>query len=175
MNRINIRSRLSEKDFEKFLLYNHFYGEKYFIPLRIAISFAIGIAAGFFSSDKLMTFAIITVVCLLVFLFFPWAQIKFNYKKIYRRNKSQAFSQSQDFEFSEGGVGFKSEHENYYDYVDYKDLVKITETNSLYIITYSKKQNAVVSKAGIDGETRKEIRRLLYTNMGERYIKLKRM
>lgn len=175
MDSIFVRSRMNEEDFKNYLYYHQYYAEKNYIPVRTAISFGIGLAAAFFSSDRLVTFLVISILCLLVFLVFPWCRIRFSYKKIYVRNRSQAFSQSQDFEFSPEYMGFKSEHENEYVYEPYTNLKKAAETKTLYIITFSKKQTAVAVKRFADSEKQKEISRLLENNLGDRYTKITRI
>lgn len=175
MNSINIRSRMNEEDFKNYLYYHQYFEEKNYIPVRIAISFGIGLAAAFLSSDRLITFLALSILCLLVFIVFPWCRIRFNYKKIYIRNRSAAFSQSQDFEFAQDYLGFKSEREEEYMYEPYSNLKKAAETNSLYIITFSKKETAVAVKRFADSEMQREISRLLEKNLGDRYTRITRI
>lgn len=175
MEKINVRSRMGETDFKNFLYYNQFFSEKYYIPVRIAVSLIIGAAAAFFSSDKISTFLILSVICLLVFILFPWMKIRSNYQKIYRRNKSTAFSQSQDFEFTSEYFGFKSENEEEYTYEPYSNLLKAAETKTLFIISFTKKQTAVLVKSFAEDEEVKAISGILKEEMGDRFVNITRI
>lgn len=175
MEKINIRSRMGEEDFKNFLYYNQYFSEKYYIPVRIAVSFIIGAAAAFFSSDKLVTFVLLSFICLLVLLIFPWARIRSNYRKIYRRNRSTAFSQSQDFEFTREYFGFKSENEDEYTYEPYSNLLKAAETNTLFAISFTKKQTVILVKEYGTDEEIQAVSRILNEEMGERFRKITRI
>lgn len=175
MNRIHVRTRMNDEDFKNYLYYHQYYEERYYIPVRTALSFGIGLAAAFFSAEKLTALLIVSLLCLLVFLIFPFCRIRFNYKRIYFRNRSQAFSQSQDFEFAEDFMGFKSEHETEYSYEPYSNLKKVAETKSLYIIAFSKKQTAVVAKREVEADIQKEISNILKNKLGDRFVLIKRI
>ncbi|MDO4482658.1 MAG: hypothetical protein Q4C14_08085 [Bacillota bacterium] len=175
MNSIRIRSRMNEEDFKNYLFYHQYFEEKHYIPVRIGISFGIGLAAAFLSADRLVTFLVLSVLCLLVFIVFPWCRIRYSYKKIYIRNRSAAFSQSQDFEFTRDYIGFKSEREDEYMYEPYSNIKKAAETDTLYIITFSKKETAVAVKRFADSENQNEISRLLEKNLGDRYTRITRI
>ena len=175
MEKVNVRSRMGEEDFKNYLYYNQYFFEKYYIAVRVAVSFIIGAAAAFFSSDRLSTLVLLTVLCLLVFIVFPWCRIRFNYQKIYRRNRSTAFSQSQDFEFTPEYFGFKSEHEDEYTYEPYSNLLKAAETKTLFIISYSKKQTVVLVKEYIGEEEMKAVSRMIRNGMGDRFVQITRI
>ncbi|MBR6701283.1 MAG: hypothetical protein IKL72_06105 [Firmicutes bacterium] len=175
MEKVNVRSRMGEEDFKNFLYYNQYFFEKNYIAVRVAVSIIIGAAAAFFSSDKVSTFLVIAAACLLVFIIFPWGKIRFNYQRIYRRNRSTAFSQSQDFEFTSEYFGFKSEHEDEYTYEPYSNLLKAAETKTLFAISFTKKQTVVLVKEYAEEDEIKAVSRMLRNGMGDRFVQISRI
>ena len=123
---IKIHSKLSEEEFKDFLMFRQFKMNKSFVPVRVALSAAIGLLAAFIGTgNKVVSFAVIFAICLAVFIWFPKMNISSKYKKIYRRNLSGAFHQYQDFCFTDNAVGFKSESEEEYDWTMYDNLLTL--------------------------------------------------
>ncbi len=175
MEEIYVKSKMEAEDLKKYLYYQQFFSEKNYILIRVGIALAVGMAASFFSSEKLWAFLIIFTVCIAVLIVSPALQIRSKYRQIYTRNQSGAFSQYQEYIFGEKEIGMKSENETEYEYTRYGNLRCIVETNSMYIISYTKKQNAIIVKRQVDEETQRKIRRIFYSKLGDKYIKIKRL
>ena len=97
METIKVRSKMTEKNLKNYLLFDQFYGKPYYIKLRALLAVVIGAVTGFFSQDHIGMFVVVTVICLVVLLWFPRMRVGFKAPQIYRRNRSGAFHQAQDF------------------------------------------------------------------------------
>lgn len=166
---IKIHSKLSEEEFKDFLMFRQFKMNKSFVPVRVALSAAIGLLAAFIGTgNKVVSFAVIFAICLAVFIWFPKMNISSKYKKIYRRNLSGAFHQYQDFCFTDNAVGFKSESEEEYDWTMYDNLQYIGETDKIFVVVYNKKQQAVASKSGASEDDIRALSELVSKRFGKK-------
>lgn len=165
---IKIHSKLSEEEFKDFLMFRQFKMNKGFVPTRVLISAAIGVlAACLGTGNRIISFAVIFVICLAVFIWFPKMNISSKYKKIYRRNLSGAFHQYQDFCFTDNAVGFKSESEEEYDWTLYDHLRTIGETDSIFVVVFNRKQQAVASKSGATPEDIQAVSEMISKRFGK--------
>lgn len=174
MENFYVESKMTVEDFKSFLFYNQYYSERYYLVLRVVISVIIGIFAAYFSSSRVLAFVAVAAMCMVVFIAFPWISIRRNYKRIYRRNRSGAFSQTQKYKFGENSFGFKGEYEDKFFYEDYANLMRAVETNKLFILCYSKKNTAVVVKSAVTEDDANRIRAILMEKMNKKYLRLKR-
>lgn len=173
MESFYVESKMTAEDFKSFLFYNQYYSERYYLVLRVGISVIIGLFAAYFSSSRVLTFLAVALMCMLVFIAFPWISIRRNYKKLYRRNRSGAFSQMQKYKFGENNFGFKGEFEDDFFYEEYANLMRAVETNKLFILCYSKKNTAVVVKSAVTADDTNRIRAILMEKMNKKYLRLK--
>ena len=175
MEIINVRSKMEEKDLKNYLLFDKYYGSSHFVMLRVIISLVVGAFAGYYSQQHVVTFLLITGICLAVLLYIPKAQIGFKAPQVYRRNRSGAFHQAQDFAFGETRFGFKSESEEAFDWTNYRDLNRAVETKSLLVLEFQPKQRAVMVKKDVPEEDLEAIRRILTEEMREKFTVLDRL
>ncbi len=175
MEMIRIRSKMTEKNLKDYLLFEQFYAKPYYIRLRAGLAVVIGAVAGIFSPRHLAMFLLITAICLVVLLWFPKMRIGFKAPQIYRRNRSGAFHQGQDFAFGETRVGFKAEDEADYDWTRYEELNRVIETNTLLILEYTPQQRAIVAKSCMEEEEAEGIRQMIQACIGDRYTKIDRL
>lgn len=174
MEIIQFRSKMGEKDLKNYLLFDQFYGKPHYTPLRVALSLIIGAVAGYFSQEHLTAFLLITGICLVVFLMFPRWRIGFKAPQIYRRNRSGAFHQSQDFAFGENRFGFKAENEDEYDWTPYSSLSRIIETRTLLIMEYSPGQRAIMVKDSEEEEELEKVRGFIRDAMEDKFVTIDR-
>ena len=174
MEIIKVRSKMEEKDLKNYLLFDQYFGKPYYIRLRVILSLVIGAAVGYFSQEHLTSFLLITGICLVVLLLFPKWRIGFKAPQIYRRNRSGAFHQSQDFAFGETRFGFKAENEDDYDWTPYSSLNRIIETKTLLILEYARTQRAIVVKNAIEAEDMEKIRGFIREAIGDKFAAIDR-
>ncbi len=175
MEMIKVRSKMTEKNLKNYLLFEQFYGKPYYIKLRALLAVAIGAAAGIFSSQHLTMFLVITVICLIVLLWFPKMRVGFKAPQIYRRNRSGAFHQGQDFAFGETRVGFKAEDEAEYDWTRYDELNRVIETKTMLILEFTPQQRAIVAKSCMEDEEADRIRQMIQECIGDRFVQIDRL
>jgi hypothetical protein len=166
---------MTEKNLKNYLIFDQYYGKPYYIKLRVLLSVAIGVITGIFSQDHIGMFVVVTVVCLVVLLWFPKMRIGFKAPQVYRRNRSGAFHQSQDFAFGETRVGFKSESEEEYDWTPYHQLNRIIETKTLLIMEYSPQQRTIMVKDFIEEEDLEKIRGYFRESIGDKFVTMNRL
>ena len=175
METIKVRSKMTEKNLKNYLLFDQFYGKPYYIKLRALLAVVIGAITGFFSQDHIGMFVVVTVICLVVLLWFPRMRVGFKAPQIYRRNRSGAFHQAQDFAFAETRVGFKSESEDAYDWTPYHELNRVIETKTLLIMEYSPQQRTIAVKDNMEEQELETVRKYIRDSIGEKFVTLNRL
>lgn len=170
---ITIESKIEEEDLKAYLYYHQYFEDAKYLPLRIGISFVLGLICGFFTGEtfELFTFIWVTVFCIAVFLFIPMAKIHMYYKDRVRNDRTGTFRSRQVYRFDEEGAQRLFENGEEDAFFSYRDIYRIVERESVFLCYFEKKLCAIIPKRFIKEADYDTLVRMLQKKMGDRFIR----